>query len=131
MANQFTLGGSVTFTIGNQTTKGTLGSVVNVNVSGSGFVAENQNMTGSTWTPLITSSLSDVKCGWFYNADVTSSIIIATGSSGQNQLMILQPDSDTVSFAWSGSLPLYAKSVASPLGNNTGSVLLQYALVSS
>lgn len=132
MANQFILSGASTFNIGNQKTVGTLNSTVTVNNSGSGFVSETQNMTGSAWSPLLTSSLSDVKVGWFYNADMSSSIMIATGSAGQNVLMVLQPDSDTVSFAWSGSLPLYGKAFPSSPGVfNNGNVMLQYILCSS
>ena len=129
--NTFTLSGTSTFNVGSTRNTANLASTVNINNSGSGYIQETQNITGSAWTALLTSSLSDVKVAWFFNTDLLSNIVIATGSAGQNILMNLQPDADTVQLTWSGSLPLFAKSFPSQFGVNTGSVVLQYILASS
>ena len=123
MANTWTLNGSVTLNSLNSKLVGPINQAITIN--GSNGVWQSQNVTTGSWIGLDTGSLTDLRYAWFTNTDVSSSILIATGSAGQNQIAIIQPSDDYL-LPWSGSLPLYAKAIGS-----NGTVVLQYILTES
>lgn len=125
MANQVIINGTLSIIVGNVRDVGTIATTFSM--SGSNYVSTLQDITASAYQALDTSSLSNVKGGYFSNNDVSASIIVATDSSGTNKVVIVSPLAETT-WAYSGSIasvPLWAKSV-SPANNQTAE--LQYML---
>lgn len=122
MANSLVLNGSWTLTNNTIRNVGTIADTITIN--GANFVANTQNITTASYSPLDTGSLSDIRAAYFVNNDLTASITIAADSAGTNKLAILWP-SDTVLWSWSGSnQPLYAKGST----NSGTTVALQYII---
>lgn len=109
-----------------QTAEGTtpLGLSTQVTTTGSNMVQIFTNVAMSSWQPLVTSSLSDLRYAAFvnYGDPAEGTIKVSTDSSGTNVISILAPgDSSVVS--WSGSIaasPLYCQAF-----NNSGSLAYQ------
>lgn len=122
MANIITITGNVGITSGNSN-RNQYNLTDTITPSGLNFVNENLNLTGSGYTAMRTSSLANLKFGYFYNNDISASITLATGSTGGNILGILSPG-DSQILRWNGtSLPsLYA------VNSGTGSTVLTYFL---
>ena len=122
MGNQIVSSG--TFTVVSNTIRsvGTVSDTITANSYA--FVAETQQISTSSLTPLLTSSLTDVRLGYFTNTDLTASITLYSGSYPISVL----PPGDTNIVGYSGSLPaLYAKAT-----NNSGTTVpLQYIISSS
>lgn len=123
--NTFTINGSATLVLDATRAVGNMAKTVTLVGSNAGF--KSANITASGWTGLDTSSLSDLRYSWFYNNDLTASIVIASGSNGEHVVTMLYPG-DTAVMPWSASLPqLYAKA----FGVTTNQVVVQYILVES
>ena len=108
MANTISINGSFSLTSGASRAVGTLTD--SLTLTGSNYTATGQNILSGSWSPLSTGSLNDFRYSFFQNADLTSSITIATGSGGQNVLAYLNPE-DVYVLPWSGSVvpTLFAK----------------------
>ena len=128
MANQVISNGTFTLATGTIRSVGTVATTINL--VGTNYVATVQNITASAYQALDTSSLSDIRAGYFANNDISASIIIAWDNAGSKQVMILQPD-DSVSWTFSGSAaanPMWAKSVSPADGKQAA---LEYILTES
>jgi len=129
MADTIASSGTYTVSINGSTSKyvGDL-SLTTLTKTGSNATADVKNITSaSAWTPLNTSSLSDMRYMYFSN-ESTSSIIVASDSAGTKILTVLQPG-DSSLIASSGSIAtqtLYANVPAS-----TSSSVLYYIVSES
>ena len=126
MANTLTFNGTFTPTFGSLRPVASIAT--SITLSGSNFIANTLNVTSSAYTPLATSSLSDLRYAFFANNDATASIIVAFDTSGTKTLTVIPPDESAV-IPYSSSIAaasLYAKAVGS-----TGSVVLDYILLES
>ena len=124
MASTFTISGTATATLDDVRAAGDL--TQNVTLVGGNYMATNQTLTDGAWTPLLTSSLSDLRFAFFSNYDISSSVSVATGSTGGNTICVLNPY-DIALIPWSGSasVPLFAKSIHSV----DGTTRFEYILV--
>lgn len=126
MANQAIINGTFTLNSGTLRSVGTVATTITL--AGTNYVANIQNVTGSAFTALDTSSLADVRAGYFANNDISASIIIAFDNAGTKPIAILLPD-DSMTWTYSGSIAassLWAKAV-----NVTTSASLEYILCES
>lgn len=122
MGNQILSSG--TFTVTSNTIRATGTVSDSINTVSTAYISETQQISTSSLTPLVTSSLTDIRLGYFTNNDLTASITLYSGSYA---LSIL-PAGDTNILGFSGSNPaLYAKGTA----NSGTTVPLQYILSSS
>jgi hypothetical protein len=125
MANTLTVNGTYTLNASDVRSIGTI--AMNNTLGGDNYVATVQNITASAYQPLSTSSLDNVRSGFFANNDISASIIVALDNAGTKQVLILSPF-DTAVWTYSGSVaavPLWAKSVNPADGKNAE---LQYIL---
>lgn len=122
MGNQIISSGTFTVTSNTIRSIGTVSDTIST-VS-TAFVSETQQISTSSLSPLVTSSLSDLRMGYFTNNDATASVTLYSGSAPISILVA----GDTTILGFSGSNPaLYAKGT-----NNSGTTVpLQYILCSS
>lgn len=117
-------------TFSTQTPEGTtpLGLSTQVNCTGSNSIQIFADIATTSWQPLYTASLTDLRYAAFYNyGDSTANagiIEVASDSAGTKLMSILQPG-DSAVIPWSASIgaaTLYAKAF-----NNSSSLAYQLA----
>lgn len=105
---------------------------VNLGITSSNAIQQSVTIPTSSFTQISLGSLTNVRALWFWNDNVTftsSVITVSTGSSGGNQLAVLQPG-DSAMIPWSGSLNgLYANVINGASGNGITTGIIQYLAV--
>jgi len=92
--------------------------------SGSNYASIIANIPTGSWTTLQSGSNVDFRTGVFSNNDLTSSIYIAIGNTGATS-SILQPD-DSCILTYSGSIPIYARTVGTNSPASLGYTLVSF-----
>jgi hypothetical protein len=111
--------GTFTVTINGSISKFDGDCTLSVVKTGSNAIADVKNIgSASAWTPLNTSSLSDLRYAYFAN-EGTGTLWIASNSTGTNIISKLDVN-DHATIPWSGSIgtiPLYANCPAAGAGS--------------
>ena len=105
---------------------------VSVGITSSNAIQQSVTLSTSSYTQISLGNLTNVRALWFWNDNTvyTGSVIsVATGSTGANQIALMNPG-DAAVIPWSGSFnSLYAEVVNGASGNGVTQGVIQYVAV--